>query len=212
MEREYYPLRKASELYKTDIEDLIHFGATGKLPIYIFANGLPNYVVLFYRNSTKPFEIYSAETDTTGICKLPLTGLNRLTPNCLQKFELDSDDNLATIDLNDTLKISTDETAIWVRPNPEVRLSLDNLFIMQDDIKLLTSVSSENDYHGVSKRSMLRLIHGLAVGGYRYDPSSKRNDKLADMKKDLDTCKVSLSDDTIRSILKEAADIPKDES
>lgn len=213
MEREYYPLTKAAEIAKKDVEDLIHFGATGKLAIYVFVDGYPRSAIVFNKDSVVGFEMYFAETDTSGICKFPLTGLHRLTSNCLHKFELDRDDSQATIDFNQTLNFPVEKNEIWVNPEPAITLSIDKLYIMHDDIQLLTSVNSPNDNHGkVSKKSMLRLIHGLAVGGYKFDPSSKRNDKLADMKGDLEKCKVSLSDDTIRSILNEAADIPKDES
>ena len=149
MDRDYYPILKAAEIAKVDVEDLIHFGAIGKLPIYVFASGLPNYVTVFHTNSTKPFEIFSAETDTTGICKLPIVGLNKLSSDCLQNFELEPDNNLATFDYSGALKISPNETTIWVRPNPEVKLSIDKLFILHDDIKLLTSDStSDTDITG----------------------------------------------------------------
>lgn len=213
MEREYYPLTKAAEIAKREVEDLINFGAIGKLSIYVFVNGYPGSAIMFKQDPSPRIDVHSAETDTSGICKFPLTGLHKLTSDCLQRFELDNDDKRAMIDFNHTLNYyPADKTKILVRPEPEIMLSIEKLFILHDDIKLLKSADSPNDNYGtVSKKSMLRLILGLAVGGYKFDPSNKRNDKLADMKIDLDLSRVRLSNDTIRSILNEAADIPKDE-
>jgi hypothetical protein len=57
------------------------------------------------------------------------------------------------------------------------------------------------------RESMLKLIIGMAVQGYRYDPKAKRNDSVRDIANDLENCGVSLSDDTVRKYLAEGAEL-----
>lgn len=52
--------------------------------------------------------------------------------------------------------------------------------------------------------SLLKLVLGLAIGGYSYDPKAKRNDVMKDIEKDLKDHGLVLSDDTIRKFLDEA--------
>ena len=53
--------------------------------------------------------------------------------------------------------------------------------------------------------SLLKLVIGMAVGGYRYDATVLRNKDHADIASDLARSGVSLDVDTIRKWLKEAA-------
>jgi len=63
------------------------------------------------------------------------------------------------------------------------------------------------------RESMLKLIIGMAIEGYRYDPKAKRNESVRDIANDLEKCGVSLSDDTVRKYLAEGADlVPPKES
>lgn len=55
------------------------------------------------------------------------------------------------------------------------------------------------------ERSMQKLIIGMAVKGYSYDPQKSRNDVVAEIRSDLDHLGISLDDKTIRDHLKEAA-------
>jgi hypothetical protein len=55
--------------------------------------------------------------------------------------------------------------------------------------------------------SLLKLIIGMAVKGYGYDPKAKRSDKITDIAGDLDSLGLSLDGDTIRKWLREAADL-----
>ena len=57
------------------------------------------------------------------------------------------------------------------------------------------------------KESLLKLIIGLAIGGYGYDPKPSRNTKAAEMASDLARAGVPLDADTIRKWLKMAAEL-----
>ena len=58
---------------------------------------------------------------------------------------------------------------------------------------------------GVSRQSLLKLVIGMAIGGYRFDPDAKRNDSLGAIEKRLQELDISLSADTIRNALREAS-------
>ena len=53
---------------------------------------------------------------------------------------------------------------------------------------------------------MLKLIYGMAVRGYTYNPADKRSTIVPEIVGDLALEGIPLSDDTIRRYLKEARD------
>ena len=54
---------------------------------------------------------------------------------------------------------------------------------------------------------MLKLVIGMAVKGYVYDPKAARSDSVAEIVKDLALVGVPLDDDTVRKWLREAAEL-----
>lgn len=52
-----------------------------------------------------------------------------------------------------------------------------------------------------------KLVIGMAVAGYKYDPKAKRQDAISDIAGDLERLGISLSDDTIRKWLSDAAQL-----
>jgi hypothetical protein len=63
------------------------------------------------------------------------------------------------------------------------------------------------------RESLLKLVIGMAVCGYGYDPSESRSPQPSAIASDLAKCGVSLDVDTIRKWLKEAAEfLPPDET
>jgi hypothetical protein len=62
--------------------------------------------------------------------------------------------------------------------------------------------------------SALKLIIGMAVRGYRYDPKAQRNDATSDICDDLERLGVGLDPDTVRKWLRKAAELlpPRDDS
>ena len=55
--------------------------------------------------------------------------------------------------------------------------------------------------------SVLKLIIGMAVAGYKYDPLAQKNDAIRDITGDLEKHGVPLADDTIRKYLRAGADL-----
>lgn len=71
---------------------------------------------------------------------------------------------------------------------------------------LKTSLASADKPVSTRQReSMLKLILGMAIGGYRYDPAARRNESVSDIAGDLAQCGLPLSVDTVRDYLQEAA-------
>ncbi len=57
------------------------------------------------------------------------------------------------------------------------------------------------------KESLLKIAIGLAVKGYGFDPKSSRSPTAKEISDDLIALGISLSDDTVRKYLKEAAEL-----
>lgn len=58
--------------------------------------------------------------------------------------------------------------------------------------------------HHKTRISLLKLIAGMAIRGYGFDPASGRNKAIAEIETDLRTLNIPLSDDTIRQWVGEA--------
>ena len=63
------------------------------------------------------------------------------------------------------------------------------------------------------RESLVKLVIGMAIGGYGYDPESRRNSSTSDIASDLHQSGISLDCDTIRKYLAEGKDLlPRDET
>lgn len=54
------------------------------------------------------------------------------------------------------------------------------------------------------RESLLKIVIGMAVEGYRYDPSAKRSDRVPEIVADLERAGVAVSDETVRKYLRQA--------
>jgi hypothetical protein len=61
--------------------------------------------------------------------------------------------------------------------------------------------------HGKERESVLKLIIGMAVGGYGYDPRRGRSDVVAIITSDLAKAGIALDPDTVRKWIKQAAEL-----
>jgi hypothetical protein len=82
---------------------------------------------------------------------------------------------------------------------------------LEADIEALKSkqpVSKPEQEIGARERdSLLKLVIGMAVAGYVYDPKATRSDKTTEIANDLARAGVPLDVDTGRKWLKEAAEL-----
>lgn len=61
--------------------------------------------------------------------------------------------------------------------------------------------------HPKERDSLLKLVIGMAMGGYSYDPRSSRSDIVGEIESDLDNLGVHLDADTIRKYLRQGAEL-----
>ena len=54
------------------------------------------------------------------------------------------------------------------------------------------------------KNSLLTLVAGMAIKGYRFDPNANRNEATSDIQSDLDELGIGLDQKTILKWLREA--------
>jgi hypothetical protein len=57
------------------------------------------------------------------------------------------------------------------------------------------------------RESLLKLIIGMAIAGYKYDPKISRNMATAEIASDLENLGIGLDVDTVRKWLKEATEM-----
>lgn len=65
---------------------------------------------------------------------------------------------------------------------------------------------SEKPLKTRERETALKLIIGMAMAGYKYNPRMNKNTAIADITNDLDKLGIAVSDDTIRKWLNEAAE------
>ncbi len=74
-----------------------------------------------------------------------------------------------------------------------------------------TPAKEGDSFKTIERKTALKLIIGMAVGGYGHHPMSSRSDTVSTVKSDLDRLGMGLNEDTIRKWLKEAAEfLPAD--
>ena len=85
-----------------------------------------------------------------------------------------------------------------------------DIVVLNNKISELEAVLSnkssklKNELSARERESFLKLILGLAMKGYRYDPKSTRSKEIKDIADDLREIDLSLDEDTIRKYLNEA--------
>src|SRR5205814_10371881 len=68
-----------------------------------------------------------------------------------------------------------------------------------DGVRRAAAVSREN-------QTLLKLVIGMAIQGYKYDPIAKRSDIPNEIARDLQALGLKIDDDTVRKWLRLAAD------
>lgn len=76
-------------------------------------------------------------------------------------------------------------------------------------IKMLTAteqgLANKDSLSSREKDSLLKLVIGMAVAGYKYDPSAKKNSATSEIARDIAGLGLTLDEDTVRKWIKEAA-------
>ena len=93
------------------------------------------------------------------------------------------------------------------KKQPDLVLGECTLVVMADDLQILAGkkTASSDELNAKSTNTLLKLIIGMAKGGYRYDQFASKSTIPKDISNDLMDCGLEVSDDTVRKWLKEAA-------
>ncbi len=92
-------------------------------------------------------------------------------------------------------------------PSEFIQLARAHGVAFHDDWLLaIPSREPQNDLHPRVRTTLLTLIIGMAMGGYRYNPDAARNNAVADIQADIHQLGMSLGEDTIRTWLKKAVE------
>lgn len=165
-----------------------------------------------------PFSYYKKSDEFSNIYNAPIIGRCPISNVTIHQYREGYDSNpgilLRLMDNNlDIIKNSIEE--FFIVPKPFLRLQeaieADKLFVKKEDMQRLSGEPIDPDdakpEGAVSRKSLLKLVIGMAVKGYTYDPSAKKNTAGTDIKKDLEELGIGLDAQTIRDALKEATEV-----
>jgi hypothetical protein len=115
------------------------------------------------------------------------------------------DDLLASRDENHKkwMEICNGQTALI----EELKRRIDDLENCPATTGDAATTAPEKSLSTRERDSLLKLVIGMAVKGYRYDPAQKRSDIIPDIVGDLQLTGVPLDADTVRKWLREAAEL-----
>ena len=93
---------------------------------------------------------------------------------------------------------------------PAGGLPVDSVLVVRTDAlrKLEESINdtpanADKPLTNIERDSLLKLVIGMAIQGYNYDPTAKKNSAVAEIAADLSLLGLQLGDDTIRKYLKQ---------
>ncbi len=99
-------------------------------------------------------------------------------------------------------KVKPNDFMVWAE---SLKLSFHNLLISKE--------KGQKSLGNRERDTLLKLIIGMAIKGYRYDPKALKNTSIKEITDDLDSLGISLDADTVRKWIKEAAEIlPRDDA
>ncbi|MEN8949721.1 hypothetical protein [Planktotalea arctica] len=103
------------------------------------------------------------------------------------------------------LKMGTKRVSQWINEtglevHPAFKAALDRRF------NATPEQASPRDMVDVERVSLLKLVAGMAIEQYAYDPGAQRNEAIKNISDDLDRLGLSLDRKTIRKWLKEACE------
>jgi hypothetical protein len=108
--------------------------------------------------------------------------------------------------LYDALLAQMDKLMQQVQSDKEIHKSL-QARIAELEATLNAAPTAERGLLGKERESVLRLIIGMAVKGYGYDPTTTRSKVVTEITSDLTKAGVELTDDTVRKWLRDAAEL-----
>lgn len=196
--RDYYSLEQAVVVLKCTIDDLIHLAANGKLTICALTN------------DRLEVEGYGFDFDDRT---------SRLPRFCIVPREywvhkeMGEDIEINSVYLDDG-KVFYFSSPIRDITSGQIHL-LDHFVIKESELARLQPPKQDNpptkSLTETERQSMLKIIIGMAMDAYQYDPESTKNKATGEnngsIKAALDRKGIKVDADTIRKYLNEAKDL-----
>jgi hypothetical protein len=85
----------------------------------------------------------------------------------------------------------------------------DEIIVLKNELETLRN-RPMRDLMTRERSTCLKLIAGMAVRGYGYDPKASRSDKPSEIAGDLELLDIALDVDTVRKWLKDATELLDD--
>lgn len=208
----YLTLSEAAERANCTEKHLVHLGSIDELAIHVVPNPdwlLGNQTVLSHSvdvpsDAPPVTDYYCSSGEMTGP-SLTLA-LLRVLPHYLTAFEAYPD--TATVDTFVYRDDGSGALCIFTNQGRKPILLRDcYLVIRTDDLKALgptKSVTDEPASGGVSRTTLLKLLIATAMDGYGYVPTDKKSATPRELDEATTRLGIRVSDDTIRSALREA--------
>lgn len=112
---------------------------------------------------------------------------------------------MGTVDEEDQLKNRT-ESLIKMNSDLADLIRDYGECLSEDERKLLLRPPDNDPDPDKSERTdLLKLVIAMAMGGYHYDPSAPKDNAVSEIRKDLEELGISLTDQTVRTYLIQAA-------
>lgn len=154
---------------------------------------------------------YGKHGNSRALYDMSYDGLLPIAKKCFKEYLIRPDTAKVEIDLYQYFNMSNEALDAYMVPENEVLIkdvfNNGKLVVKSNEIRRLTTPIGSQDSKpeaGVSRNSLLKLIIGMAIKGYRFDPKAKRNMILQELMTDLEQAEVSLDAQTIRDALNEA--------
>jgi|GEM_PF-6930219 len=219
LKKKHFQLTEVAEKLGCTLSDLIHVGAIGELPIYALADGWSvNIFGIVVSNGTDDYG-RSTLVENPPLKKSPfpfvITGPVEMYPDTLRRYEANP----------------RAREYKFIAPTPDQKDEFDRfeyqlvdgshgqdlsgkhigeclLVVMLDDVKkLIPQAGADLDKHlgAREKDTLLKLVIGLAIGGYGYDPKAAKNMATQEIVNDLRLRGISMDADTVKKWLKQGA-------
>ena len=194
-EPDYYPLTMAAEKTGYTKVHLISLAADNKLQLYVRPCGVKG-IRIDQNNDDDPYDVDIEELYLFGTYKIPARTFQQYQNDRLTILDglIPLEDNFY---YNLKCKMPLKDIALLISAEDVARLS------KKETVKT-TSTETE-------RQTMLKLIIGMAMDGYSYEPKKPRSDLTGNSNNSLSAKLalkgISISDDTIRKYFNEAKEL-----
>ena len=164
------------------------------------------------------FTLYPNNGIYRALYLMPLKGLQPISRISLSEFRNGSTTRRIELNLFDNSILVDNDLKYIVFPDHDVlfqdALRDGKLFVMKKDLQAMSGQPTNPDdvkpEGGVSRKTLLKLVLGMAMNRYNFDPTKTRTDVPKTIEIGVTPHGIDLTDDTIRKALKEAVDtIPR---